>query len=335
MIGWRVGVLVLVCTAWAAAQDTSAGPDVRGVLARHLRFSAAELVDLERRVVRHTLPSTAPTELAVVGATRIAAPKEEFFARVRDITRFKNGPEILQIGRFSNPPAIEDLAQLMVDRDDFDAVSCRPADCGVRLSSAMIARIAREADGAAGDAQARGAAVFKQIVLEKAQAYAAGAADPMPEYDDGPKPIRPRPELEAILAAMPEIGALLPPLPDHLRSMRSPLDGAEDFLYWSKEKFGIGPFITVTHVTIVCPSAATCVMATRDVYSSRYLDASVALAIATDAGPKAFDLVYDNRSRANALKGAFGALRRSIAERRSRGALEESLTRIKNLLEKG
>jgi len=112
------------------------------------------------------------------------------------------------------------------------------------------------------------------------------------------------------------------------------LPQAEDFLYWSKEKFGIGPFISVTHVTIVCPSAATCLMTTRDVYSTRYLDASVALAIATDAGADGFDLVYDNRSRADALKGAFAFVRRSIAERRARGGLEDSLNAIKTQLEK-
>jgi len=75
-------------------------------------------------------------------------------------------------------------------------------------------------------------------------------------------------------------------------------------------------------------------MTTRDVYSSRYLDASVALAIATDAGgPDAFDLIYDNRSRANALKGGLAGLRRMVAERRTRGALEDSLKTIKKLLE--
>jgi hypothetical protein len=142
-------------------------------------------------------------------------------------------------------------------------------------------------------------------------------------------------EFENILKASPYVGRLLPELPAHLTNFpRSRLADAEDFLYWSKEKFGIEPFITVTHVTIVCPSAATCLMTTRDVYSSRYLDASVALAIATDAGPDAFDLVYDNRSRANALKGAFAGLRRSITERRARGGLEDSLKAIKMQLEK-
>ena len=78
-------------------------------------------------------------------------------------------------------------------------------------------------------------------------------------------------------------------------------------------------------------------MATKDVYSSRYIDASLALAIASDAvgTPDAFYLVYANRSRATALKGGMSWLRRSVAERRARGGLEESLRTIKIHLEKG
>jgi len=59
----------------------------------------------------------------------------------------------------------------------------------------------------------------------------------------------------------------------------------------------------------------------------------VALAIAADSGPETFDLVYDNRSRASALKGGLAAIRRMVTERRARGALEENLTTIKKLLE--
>jgi hypothetical protein len=95
-------------------------------------------------------------------------------------------------------------------------------------------------------------------------------------------------------------------------------------------------FITVTHVTIVCPSTATCVMTTKDVYSSRYIDASLAISIATDSveTPSAFYLVYGNRARANALKGGFSSLRRAIVERRARGSLEEYLRTLKLQMEK-
>jgi hypothetical protein len=63
------------------------------------------------------------------------------------------------------------------------------------------------------------------------------------------------------------------------------------------------------------------------VYSSRYIDASLSLTIASDAvvSPDSFYLVYVNRSSADALKGTFSGLRRSIVERRAKAALEENL----------
>ena len=338
MIARRLAAIAVFCAGGAAAAQVGVvDPDVGAVLARHLEFTAGDLADLGRgRIVKHGLPSPAPGEIAVVGAVRVRAPMAAFFARVRDIARFKSGPEVLQIGRFSSPPVLDDLAALTVDKDDFDVRACRVGDCGIRLPADIIARVAREIDPRTPDASARGAVLFKQVLLEKVLAHVTGGPDPMPQYDDGSEAIHPREEFEGVMTRMPEIGALMPGLPDHMRHFPSSrLPDAEDFLYWSKEKFGIEPFITVTHVTIVCPSASTCLMATRDVYSSRYLDASVALAIATNTGPDAFDLVYDNRSRAHALKGAFGGLRRSLTERRARGALEDSLKVVKKQLEKG
>jgi hypothetical protein len=332
------GVLVLVAGCAVVAQDRAADPGVHTVISQQLQFSAGELADLKRgRVVTHRLPSRAPGEVAVAGAVRVRAPKAAFFAHVRDIARFKSGPDVMQIGRFSHPPSLDDLAALTVDTDDFDVRTCRLGDCGIRLSAEVIARFARDVDIKAPNAQARGAALFKQMLFDDVTAYSSGVGNRMLQYDDGPRAVRPRDELEGVLANMPELAALVPGLPDHLRHFpQSRLPDAEDFLYWSKEKFGREPFITVTHVTIVCrPAAATCVMTTRDVYSSRYLDASVALAIATDAqgDPGAFDLIYENRSRANALKGALSGLRRSLTGRRARGALEESLKTIKLRLE--
>ena len=77
-------------------------------------------------------------------------------------------------------------------------------------------------------------------------------------------------------------------------------------MYRSKETFGdLNPFVTVTHVTITQPRFGH-VVASRNVYSSRYLDASLSIMIASDAvsTPDAFYFVYINRSRADALKGS-------------------------------
>ena len=70
-------------------------------------------------------------------------------------------------------------------------------------------------------------------------------------------------------------------------------------------------------------------------YSSRYIDASLALTIVSDAVDDggAFYLVYVNRSRVSALKGAFSKLRRAIVEHRAKDSLEENLGAIRDRFE--
>ena len=335
----RALAVTLGCAAVLAAAESDIDWTIRAVLTRHLGFTISELSDLQGdKVVRHGLDSGAAGEVGVVGAVKVRARKAAFLARVHDIRRFKSGPDILQIGTFSHPPMVDDLAALSIERSDFDVVKCRVRDCGVRLPAAVIQRFEREIDLKAPDAQQRAAALFKQILVDDVTAYVAGSAGRFEQYDDSTRPIRPLDEFDGVLTSSPSLAALVPGLSDHLKSFPSSrLRDADDFLYWSKEKFGYAPFISVTHVTIVCPSAATCVMTTKDVYSSRYIDASLAIAIATDSleTPEAFYLVYGNRTRANALKGGFSGLRRMLVERRARGSLEENLKNIKNQLEKG
>ena len=334
----RAVAVALTCASVLAAADSNIDVAIRGVLTRYLRFTTTELADLQAgKVVRHSLEAGVLGEVGVVGAVKINAPKVAFLARVRDIARFKSGPDVLQIGMFSRPPALDDLAKLTVDVNDFDVKACRVTDCGVRLPAAVIQRFQREVDPNAPDAQLRAATLFKQVLLDDISAYVSGGAGRFEQYDDGSRPIRPLDEFDGVLKSSPSLAALVPGLPDHLKNYPSArLPAADDFLYWSKEKFSMSPFITVTHVTIVCPSVATCVMTTKDVYSSRYIDASLAIAIATDAveAPTAFYVVYANRSRANALKGRFSSLRRMIVERRARGSLEDNLGTLKAQLEK-
>jgi len=321
----------------AALPAPGLDPDVATALTRYLRFSQSELVELQRgKVVRHGVNTTVPGEIAVVGAVRVSAPPMRLVEAVRRIAEFKRSPDVLQIGRFSDPPSLRDLDSLTVGKDDFDAAHCHVGDCGVRLPADAIRRLPREVDTKGPGAQERAARWFKQQVFDNATAYWSGAPGRIVSYDDGSEPIRPVDEFDGLLESTPIIAALAPTLASHLSSFPSHrMEGAEDFLYWSKEKFGIAPFITVTHVTIVCPSERRCLVASRDVYSSRYIDASLALTIASSdfADPGAFYLVYSNRSRASALKGAFSGLRKSIAEHRARGNLEETLKTLKQRLE--
>ncbi len=333
------GVILALGIGLTASQNHDLDPRLRDVLVRDLAFSASDLTDLSHgKVVRHSVAARTAGEVAAVGAVRVNAPKAAFLARVRDITRFKQGEGVLEIGRFSDPPVPSDLAALTVDAADFDVRGCRVGDCGVRLPADVIARVQQEVDPRLPDLQARTAAFFKQALFDDISAYVSGGPGRFAQYDDGAKPIRPIDAFNGILQGSPSIGTLAPGMPEHLRHFpAATLAGAEDFLYWSKEKYGVAPFITVTHVTIVCPSAGICVMTTKDVYSSRYIDASLATVIASDVpgGEDAFDLVYSTRSRVSALDGFLGNFRRSMVERKMRGALEDNLKRIKAELASG
>jgi hypothetical protein len=178
--------------------------------------------------------------------------------------------------------------------------------------------------------------LFKQMMFDNVRAYTSGGPGRITQYDDDRPPILPVDAFHALLNSSSYIDAALPGLSAHLTSFPADgLPGAEDFLYWSKEKFGFAPFISVTHVTLVPAGPHQYVATTRDVYSSRYFDASLALVIASDSigDPQSFYLFYVNRSRASALRGAFSRLRRSIVERRVRASLEDNLRAVKLRLE--
>ena len=334
-----VAIVALGIVAAAQAPAANVSPEIAPVLKTHFAFSPSDFADLERgRIVKHALATNAPGEIAVVGAVRVHASVKTFVDRVRDMVRFKRGPEVLQIGTFSHPPTLADLAGLTVGPDDFDPEDCQPHDCTVRLPADAIARIGSGMDGDAARDQARAAEMFKELVVEHVRSYLSGGPGRIGEFDDGGKPIRPADQFLGVLANSPVLRAVAPGMAEHLTDPAShPLPGAEDIVYWSKEKFGFAPFITVTHTSITCPSVALCIIASRDVYSSRYVDASLALTLAADvpSTPGVFDLVYMNRSRANALKGMFGGLKRAIAERRARGGLDDTLKRLRQSLERG
>ena len=282
------------------------------------------------------LPATASGEVGVAGGVRIHTTKEKFVAAYRDIGRFKQGPDVVEIGQFRNPPQFDDLASLTVVHEDVDLRDCKVGDCDIRLPADVIARFQREVDWRSADADAQAARLFKRVLFDEVTAYVSGSSGRILEYDDDKRPVRPVDDFAGLLRNSPYLEAVVPGLGAHFaRFPERRMDGADDFLYWSKEKFGLTPFISVTHVALVPNGPHQYVAATRDVYSTRYVDASLSLAIASDSvsDSGSFYLVYVNRSRANALKGAFAKLRRSIVERRARGSLEENLKNVKRRLE--
>lgn len=340
LLGAQITLLAVAAVAVLTASSSVPSdfqPEFEAVLSRDLGFSAGDLADLTRgKVTKHTLAPRAPEEVGVVGAIRIRGSRDRLIAAYRDIVAFRKNalPPAVAVGLFSEPPDPADLDALTTD--DFDLRRCKVGDCDIRLPTIEIQRVGATIDWHQPDANARASAFFKQMLLAHVQSYETGAPGRITEYDDSRTPIHPTIAAEDLIKNATYLDAFKPGLGAHMQCMwTNPLEGADDFLYWSKESFGPSPFVSVTHVTIAQGGPHHSVAANRDVYSSRFIDAGLSMMVASDAkgDSNSFYLLYVNRTRASALRGAMAALRRSLVERKAKGSLESSLRDIKTRLE--
>jgi hypothetical protein len=315
---------------------------LRVFLRQYISFTEQDLQQLgaEQAVVR-VLDTPDKSEVAVFGIVRVEVPRSYFVERYRDIEHFKSGDAVLAIHKFSDPPRIDDLQDLTADPEDLKAMEkCREGHCDLKLPVSVIARLHDEIDWAAPDHRSKALGLARQVLLSYVNAYLAGGNDALVEYHDKKDARRLADEFRSILRESrylydyaPEFRRQLETFPREIRP------DIESFLYWSKEKFGLKPVVSVTHSMIYQDNAAErTYIAAKQIYASHYFDASVGLVALledTKAPSKpAFYLLYLNRSRADTLRGGFSGLKRSIIEKQCRGALLEVLRTGKEILER-
>jgi hypothetical protein len=323
----------------AGAAVQGAAPD-RAFLHSQLGFSRSEIDRALRGTpVGRTLASPDSHETAVAGLVRVRIPPSFFLERYRDIASFKRGEMVQQVGRFSDPPRLDDLAPLTLTDADVAALkSCKAARCGVKLSAAAMARFQSEVNWSATDAQEQAAAVARRLLFERLQKYMAGGLAAVDEYADKSRPVRTADEFRGLLDHTPYLTSYAPELRQYLLEYpRGHLDRAESFFYWSKEGFGLKPLVSLTHVVIYHRPGGDIVIASKGLYASHYMEASLGLTVLGDASEEAevpsVDLLYVNRSCVDALRGTFAALARGSVARRQRDAMEKEMRRLKARLE--
>jgi hypothetical protein len=305
-------------------------------------LSAGDLrsVELGEPVAR-SLDAAAGNEVAIFAVIKVGIAKEEYLERLRDIARLKQGDPVLQIGRFSQPPRIDDLAGLTLDEVDVEALKeCRVGDCHFALTTDAIGRVGRELDPSVPDFAARAESWVRRFLLDRVREYLARGDAALPLYTSRRRPVDVGAQFHALLEASPPFFGLPDALRRYLRDCPAGEPAtAESFVYWSKEDVGPKPVISLTHV-VVLPDARNrgfVSVASKQIYASHYFEASLGLTVALDDASRAHApgmyLVYLNRSRSDALGGFMGPLKRAIVRGRSRAGAEEALRRLKRALE--
>lgn len=342
------GILVaiasaLLCHAAASAVPSLREADARSVLLHDVGLTAKELAALDRGdSVARVLEKRDRHDLAILGAVRIAVPPEFFLARAGDITSFKKGKIVLQIGRFSGPPRLDDLRALVFERSDLDALEdCRVGACDLRLPAIDILNLRTTLSGTHQTRRSTADAWLRERMLAYVRAYRSEGNRALVTYADQKRPVALADETATLLTYSSSLLARAPEFQDYLaRFPDTPLGVTHDFLYWSKEAFGMKPVVSVTHVTVYTPGAdvrrSVSLMASKQIYASHYFDASLSLSVVapTCAGDRcSIYLAYVNRSRTALPGGPFGGLARSIVQRRTSDGMKTTLAETRDRLE--
>jgi hypothetical protein len=332
--------LALAATSLAGAAQTS----LREELTRVAGFTPQEVTSFEAgQVIARVATSGGDREVAVLAAVRIRATKDETASYFNQFISYEDGKVTLQFGRFSRPPVPQDISRLTLESADLNALrSCRPGDCDIRVGAAGIAEFQKAVDWQAADASVRVESLARERIVRYVTDYLARGNAALVTYNDQAKPVSLASEWRSILDNTPYFAHYTPALKTYLDEFpRTSLPGGTDIIYWAKENYGLPKVVThVTHmVTWRDPERADrIVVAQKQIYASHYYDGSLALSTVRDAPPvdgrPACYLLYFSRARGDLLKGGIGGVRRRLAQDQAKKAAVQTLTTIRDALEK-
>lgn len=287
------------------------------------------------------LAEAVPREVVMGGVVRIDAPPERTVALVRNIERLESGTGFLHTKRLSDPPRLDDFADLTVSTEDLVALrACKPGHCDVKLGGAAFDTL-RTIDWRRPDANAQVQQLARRSAFEYVEAYRHGGNQELAIYRDAERPLFIAQEFADMVKrtsmlpeSVPDVADLLlthPPAPKPA--------SAEEFYYWSEADFGLKPVIRINHVVIQQPSVSHLVpyvIATKQLYANHYFHTGLEIrALVADAerpGRSHF-LVVLNMARSDGLTGVFGGVVKSKVRAASRTAMESALRSTKRLAE--
>ena len=309
-------------------------------LRNRLAFTPLEMSELERGQTVVKLPPTIEQrEVAAFAIMRMRVSPEYYVNKFQDIVNFKKSENVLQIGKFSNPPKLEDLSNLSLEPADIEAIrQCHINKCDLKMPAHFIERFMADLDWTAPNYRERANSLMRERLLEYVKGYLQGGNAQLAEYRDKSYPLRLNDEFRSLLQPAPYTYGYTPEFQNYLETFpRSRPKDSQDFIYWSKEKFGLKPVISITHVLIykrTGPGGTDVLIGSKGIYASHYFEASLGLtALVHGPDPLHSYLIYLNRSRADGLRGPLGGMKRALISTSLRDGTRKNMDMVRQRLE--
>jgi len=304
----------------------------------HVRLTQAQRRQLlAGGAVTALIDVNAREEVAVFGAVWVDAPAASYVAQLKDIERFESGGSFRMTKRISDPPRLQDFADMELPAEDLaDLKRCRISDCEIKLSQQSIDRMRTEIDWAKPTAIGDATQLARQLAFEYVVGYVEGGNDRLAVYRDTERPTFVANEFRTMVDRLPALVEYLPELKSYLlRYPHARLPNSSAFLYWQEAKFGLKPTVRINHVIIEDRPGAVAV-ASKLIYASHYFWTALELRILLSDPSRGhgFWFVDVSRSRSDGLTGFVGRLVRSRVESEAQKGILALLHNTKSKLER-
>ena len=312
------GFVSVLAPSVPLAQEAPPRPFLRKVI----QLDDAQLAAVEKgEVVTKLLPTTDKPEIAAFGVVKTTGTVDQLLALARDVRKFRQVPQIPEMGYFSSPAKVEDLKGLNHPPDDIAALKrCKPGSCDVKIGTKGL-ELAAKIDWKAADAEKQATVIFNQGIVDYVKAYQQAGTDAMGNVLDKKQEKSRAEEYRTLLAHSPYLVDYVQEFNEYLAAWpKGKLAGAEDVLYWAKDTFGLKPVVSAYHATFY-KSPRGAMISTKLLGATHFFNASLELLVAVPTSDgKGLYLLNLYRTRIDPPTGMLGGVLMGRSETGSRPA---------------
>lgn len=329
-----VAVLIGSVPLLAATSQPAATLSAETILAERLGLPAAEVARFAAgEVVVRNVAATAGDEIAAAGAVRGPGDLRRLLAWLHDIESFIRAAGTQNVGAIKAPASAADFARLTLDDVDVsDLASCRPGRCEVRMPAAYLDRFQKEVNFKSPDARAQAAALTRTLLADYVAAYQQGGDLAAGALHNPQVPAESSNLFRDMLRRSTKVWDLAYPFVSYLETYpAAPPEKTESRFYWTRDKVGPKPALTLHHVVIQEFPDGRVLMADKQFYASRQIDAALVIALGIPtADTRRYDLLVSVKARADGVSGVAGRVLRGRIEREMTEGLRNYLTWIRD-----
>lgn len=332
-------ILFFLIPSFSSAQNPV--QKLQDILREKADFNSEDFSVLEKgEPVIKFLPTKDKREVAICGVVRLQNVREISLKSFQDSLTQRNNKSLVDSGKFSDPPILEDIKSVEVEKNDIEAMKkCEVGKCDLKMSASMVKRLQTEIDWNSPDYSTQSAQLFRQMLFDYVKDYSTNGNSALLQLDNQKKSIRLDEEHQDLLNKLLFINEFTLEFAKYLETFpRSAPKGVENEFYWSKIKFGLKPIITLTHKATYQrqdENNTQFLIVTKQIYASRYVDSSLALTFFLSFPNSETYLLFTNLSRSESLDGMFSELKRNIVEREAKEKATELLQQAKARMEFG